>query len=234
MSTVKKKAPASGASKRSTSVKTIAAKAPAKSNGKAKTSGTTAALYEALHEHFGFDAFKGTQEQAILNLQSGRDTFVIMPTGGGKSLCYQLPAMMAEGVAIIVSPLIALMKNQVDLVRSYSSKDDVAHFLNSTLTKKEIKEVHDDLKSGRTKMLYVAPETLTKEENIEFFSSLYNFGQFIHALSCVNSQPIPMYTAGQDYSNTTGIVYSKLLSTMLEEILEENPEAVTDALRLEF
>jgi ATP-dependent DNA helicase RecQ len=171
MSTVKKKSPQSGI-KKSTSVKTIAAKAPAKSNGKAKPTGNTAALYQALQTNFGFDSFKGTQEQAILNLQSGRDTFVIMPTGGGKSLCYQLPAMMAEGVAIIVSPLIALMKNQVDLVRSYSSKDEVAHFLNSTLTKKEIKEVHDDLKSGRTKMLYVAPETLTKEENIEFFSDL--------------------------------------------------------------
>jgi ATP-dependent DNA helicase RecQ len=172
MSTVKKKAPSNGATKKSASVKTIAAMEPAKSNGKSNSTGNHAALYEALHEYFGFDAFKGTQEPAILNLQSGRDTFVIMPTGGGKSLCYQLPAMMAEGVAIIVSPLIALMKNQVDLVRSYSSRDDVAHFLNSTLNKKEIKEVHDDLKSGRTKMLYVAPETLTKEENIEFFSDL--------------------------------------------------------------
>jgi len=129
-------------------------------------------LYEALHTHFGFNAFKGTQEEVIKNLLAGRDTFVIMPTGGGKSLCYQLPALVSEGVAIIVSPLIALMKNQVDLVRGYSSKDDVAHFLNSTLSKKETRVVHDDLLSGRTKMLYVAPETLTKEENIEFFSDL--------------------------------------------------------------
>ncbi|TMI65221.1 MAG: DNA helicase RecQ [Bacteroidetes bacterium] len=129
-------------------------------------------LHAALHEHFGFNKFKGTQEKSIESLLAGRDTFVIMPTGGGKSLCYQLPAMISEGVAIIVSPLIALMKNQVDLVRSYSSQDDVAHFLNSTLNKKEIKEVHDDLKSGRTKLLYVAPETLTKQENLEFFSDL--------------------------------------------------------------
>jgi ATP-dependent DNA helicase RecQ len=129
-------------------------------------------LHEALHEHFGFDSFKGNQEAIIKSLLAGKDTFVIKPTGGGKSLCYQLPAMISEGVAIIISPLIALMKNQVDLVRSYSSKDDVAHFLNSTLTKKEIREVHDDLQSGRTKMLYVAPETLTKQENLEFFSDL--------------------------------------------------------------
>src|SRR5678810_365455 len=129
-------------------------------------------LHEALHEHFGFDKFKGNQEKIIENLLAGKDTFVIKPTGGGKSLCYQLPALVSEGVAIIVSPLIALMKNQVDLVRSYSNIDSVAHFLNSTLTKKEIKEVHDDLKNGKTKMLYVAPETLTKQENLEFFSDL--------------------------------------------------------------
>jgi ATP-dependent DNA helicase RecQ len=129
-------------------------------------------LHEALHEHFGFDKFKGNQEKIIENLLAGKDTFVIKPTGGGKSLCYQLPALVSEGVAIIVSPLIALMKNQVDLVRSYSNIDSVAHFLNSTLTKKEIKEVHDDLTTGKTKMLYVAPETLTKQENLEFFSDL--------------------------------------------------------------
>jgi len=129
-------------------------------------------LHEALQEHFGFSTFKGTQEKVIESLLAGHDTFVIMPTGGGKSLCYQLPAMVSEGVAIVVSPLIALMKNQVDLVRGYSSKDEVAHFLNSTLTKREIKEVHDDLLTGKTKLLYVAPETLTKQENLEFFSDL--------------------------------------------------------------
>lgn len=133
---------------------------------------TSKQLHEAVHEHFGFEAFKGNQEAVIQSILAGNDTFVIKPTGGGKSLCYQLPALMSEGVAIIVSPLIALMKNQVDLVRSYSSKDDVAHFLNSTLTKKEIKEVHDDLLTGKTKMLYVAPETLTKQENLDFFSDL--------------------------------------------------------------
>ncbi|MEI9912561.1 MAG: DNA helicase RecQ [Bacteroidota bacterium] len=129
-------------------------------------------LHKALQEHFGFDKFKDTQEKVIESLLAGHDTFVIMPTGGGKSLCYQLPALVSEGVAIIVSPLIALMKNQVDLVRGYSSNDEVAHFLNSTLNKKEIKEVHDDLLSGKTKLLYVAPETLTKQENIDFFSDL--------------------------------------------------------------
>jgi ATP-dependent DNA helicase RecQ len=129
-------------------------------------------LEQALQEHFGFKKFKDQQEKIIKTLLAGKDTFVIMPTGGGKSLCYQLPAIISEGVAIIVSPLIALMKNQVDLVRGYSSKDDVAHFLNSTLTKKEIKVVQDDLQTGRTKMLYVAPETLTKQDNLDFFNNL--------------------------------------------------------------
>ncbi|HEX3933970.1 MAG TPA: DNA helicase RecQ [Puia sp.] len=129
-------------------------------------------LLAHLQEHFGFNAFKDNQDKIIQSLLAGKDTFVIMPTGGGKSLCYQLPAIISEGVAIIVSPLIALMKNQVDLVRSYSSKDSVAHFLNSTLNKKQIREVHEDLLNGHTKMLYVAPETLTKQENMEFFSDL--------------------------------------------------------------
>ena len=129
-------------------------------------------IYGALKQYFGFTSFKGTQEQAINTLLNGTDTFVIMPTGGGKSLCYQLPALIMEGCAIIVSPLIALMKNQVDLVRGYSEKDHVAHFLNSSLTKAQQREVKLDLVEGRTKLLYVAPETLTKQENLDFFSDL--------------------------------------------------------------
>src|SRR5450432_4473031 len=125
-----------------------------------------------LQQNFGFDVFKEPQEAIIDSLLAGRDTFVIMPTGGGKSLCYQLPAIISKGCAIIVSPLIALMKNQVDLVRGYSSTDHIAHFLNSTLNKGQQKVVKDDLVSGKTKMLYVAPETLTKDENVEFFKDL--------------------------------------------------------------
>lgn len=129
-------------------------------------------IYTGLSTYFGFKEFKGTQEAAIHSLMAGNDTFVIMPTGGGKSLCYQLPAMMMPGCAIIVSPLIALMKNQVDLVRGYSENDEVAHFLNSSLNKGQIKAVKDDLNAGKTKLLYVAPETLTKQENLEYFSDL--------------------------------------------------------------
>ncbi|HEY0299320.1 MAG TPA: DNA helicase RecQ [Arachidicoccus sp.] len=125
-----------------------------------------------LQSHFGFNKFKGRQEEAIHSLLNGHDTFVIMPTGGGKSLCYQLPAMILEGCAIVVSPLIALMKNQVDLVRGYSENDNVAHFLNSSLNKGQIKLVRDDVMTGKTKLLYVAPETLTKQENIDFFRSV--------------------------------------------------------------
>lgn len=135
-------------------------------------SGVEHDLFSPLRQYFGFDAFRGNQEAIINDVLNGNDTFVIKPTGGGKSLCYQLPAMISEGCAIVVSPLIALMKNQVDLVRGYSSNDNVAHFLNSTLSKKEIKEVHDDLNAGTTKMLYVAPETLTRQENLDFFSGL--------------------------------------------------------------
>lgn len=129
-------------------------------------------IYAGLEKYFGFKKFKGRQEDAINSLLSGQDTFIIMPTGGGKSLCYQLPAMLSEGCAIVVSPLIALMKNQVDLVRGYSENDNVAHFLNSSLNKGQIKQVKDDLLAGKTKLLYVAPETLTKQENMDFFGDL--------------------------------------------------------------
>ncbi len=126
-------------------------------------------VQEAAKKYFGFDKFKGNQEAIIQSVLRGKDTFVIMPTGGGKSLCYQLPALMMDGTAIVISPLIALMKNQVDSIRGYSDNDDVAHFLNSSLTKVQIKKVKQDIVDGTTKILFVAPETLTKEENINFF-----------------------------------------------------------------
>ncbi|MDR2804357.1 MAG: DNA helicase RecQ [Dysgonamonadaceae bacterium] len=125
-------------------------------------------LTEELQRHFGFGAFKGNQEAIIRNVLAGNDTFVLMPTGGGKSLCYQLPSLLMKGTAIIISPLIALMKNQVDSMRHFSEDDGVAHFINSSLNKTAIDQVKDDIKQGKTKLLYVAPESLTKEENIEF------------------------------------------------------------------
>ena len=125
-------------------------------------------LTEALKRHFGFDTFKGNQKAIIENVLAGKDTFVLMPTGGGKSLCYQLPSLMMEGTAIVVSPLIALMKNQVDAMRNFSEEDGVAHFINSSLSKSAIDQVKEDIMSGKTKLLYVAPESLTKEENVGF------------------------------------------------------------------
>ena len=129
-------------------------------------------LHEALKKYFGFDSFKDRQEEIVQSILTEHDTLVIMPTGGGKSLCYQLPAILSNGTAIIISPLIALMKNQVDSIRSYSGKDKIAHFLNSSLSKTQVREVKGDIVSGETKMLFVAPETLTKEENIAFFKSV--------------------------------------------------------------
>ncbi|MCX6253348.1 MAG: DNA helicase RecQ [Bacteroidia bacterium] len=129
-------------------------------------------IHDYLKKYFGFDTFKGNQEPIIRNVLAGRDTFVLMPTGGGKSLCYQLPAVMKKGTAIVISPLIALMKNQVDAMRNFSTDDDVAHFLNSSLTKTEITRVKKDVLSGKAKLLYVAPESLTKEENIEFLKNI--------------------------------------------------------------
>lgn len=129
-------------------------------------------LKTALKKYFGFDGFKGEQEAIIQNVLDGRNTFVIMPTGGGKSMCYQLPALISGGTAIIVSPLIALMKNQVDAIRHISESDEIAHFLNSSLSKTEIKKVKEDIVEGKTKLLYVAPESLTKQENIDFLTGV--------------------------------------------------------------
>lgn len=129
-------------------------------------------LTEILKKNFGFDTFKGDQEAVIKNLLDGNDTFVLMPTGGGKSLCYQLPSLIMDGTAIVISPLIALMKNQVDAIRNLNEVDGVAHFLNSSLTKQAIEGVKADVLSGKTKLLYVAPESLTKEDNVDFFKSI--------------------------------------------------------------
>ena len=129
-------------------------------------------LTEVLKENFGFDTFKGDQEAVIKNLLAGNDAFVLMPTGGGKSLCYQLPSLVMEGTAIVISPLIALMKNQVDAIRNLNEEDGVAHFLNSSLSKQAIEDVKEDVLSGKTKLLYVAPESLTKEDNVEFLKSI--------------------------------------------------------------
>ncbi|MBJ2195813.1 MAG: DNA helicase RecQ [Muribaculaceae bacterium] len=129
-------------------------------------------LTHALKRHFGFDKFKGNQEQIMLSLLEGRDVFVLMPTGGGKSLCYQLPSLLMPGTAIVISPLIALMKNQVDAMRNFSTDDGIAHFLNSSLNKSAIDQVKSDILAGKTKLLYVAPESLTKEDNIEFLKTV--------------------------------------------------------------
>lgn len=128
-------------------------------------------LNEKLKRYFGFDKFKGDQEAIIRNLMAGNDTFVLMPTGGGKSLCYQLPSLIMDGTAIVISPLIALMKNQVDVINGLTEEDSVAHFLNSSLNKAAVTQVENDVRSGKTKLLYVAPESLNKEDNLEFFKS---------------------------------------------------------------
>jgi len=133
---------------------------------------TDASIHEYLKRYFGFDTFKGNQGPIIKSILGGNDTFVLMPTGGGKSLCYQLPAVMMEGTAVVISPLIALMKNQVDAMRNFNTTDDVAHFLNSSLTKNAMAKVKQDVMHGNTKLLYVAPESLTKEDNIDFLKNV--------------------------------------------------------------
>jgi ATP-dependent DNA helicase RecQ len=147
---------------------------------------TDATTHDYLKKYFGFDTFRGNQEYIINNVLEGRDTFVLMPTGGGKSLCYQLPAVMKNGTAIVISPLIALMKNQVDAMRNFSTDDDVAHFLNSSLTKSESTRVKKDVLSGKAKLLYVAPESLTKEENIEFLRNIQISFYAIDEAHCIS------------------------------------------------
>jgi len=143
-------------------------------------------LHSALKKYFGFNSFKGLQEEVIKSIVTGQNTFVIMPTGGGKSLCYQLPALIQEGTAIVVSPLIALMKNQVDAIRGVSQEEGIAHVLNSSLNKTEIKKVKSDITSGVTKLLYVAPESLTKEENVEFLRSVKISFMAIDEAHCIS------------------------------------------------
>jgi ATP-dependent DNA helicase RecQ len=143
-------------------------------------------LYEVLKKVFGFDSFKGNQEAIINNILQDKDTFVIMPTGGGKSLCYQLPALIKDGTAIIISPLIALMKNQVDSIRSFGQETNIAHFMNSSLSKQEITQVKADIVAGDTKLLYVAPETITKEENIDFLKSIQISFYAIDEAHCIS------------------------------------------------
>ena len=128
----------------------------------------TTHLTDELQKYFGFNRFKSQQETIIKNTLDGKDAFVIMPTGGGKSMCYQLPALISEGCAIVVSPLIALMKNQVDAIRGFNKDDAIAHVLNSSLSKREVTKVKEDVEKGKTKLLYVAPESLTKDEYINF------------------------------------------------------------------
>ena len=147
----------------------------------------TSQIHSKLKEFFGFGTFKGNQEEIIVNLLRGRDSFVIMPTGGGKSLCYQLPALLLPGTAIVVSPLIALMKNQVDAIRGFvSGNEGIAHFLNSSLNKAQIAEVREDLQSGVTKLLYVAPESLTKEDNVAILRDIHISFYAVDEAHCIS------------------------------------------------
>jgi ATP-dependent DNA helicase RecQ len=168
-------------------------------------------LKESLKKHFGFSKFKGLQEEVIENLLQIKNTFVIMPTGGGKSLCYQLPALIQEGTALVVSPLIALMKNQVDAIRGISSNDGIAHVLNSSLNKTEVKKVKDDLTSGMTKLLYVAPESLAKKETIEFFKTIKISFLAVDEAHCISEWG---HDFRPEYRN---------LRTMLEQIGQQIP-----------
>ncbi len=186
---------------------------------------TNHSLQTALKKYFGFSDFKGNQKVIIQSLLNGHDTFVIMPTGGGKSLCYQLPAFISEGTAIIVSPLIALMKNQVDAIRGLSTNDNVAHVLNSSLTKKEAEQVKNDIQDGYTKLLYVAPESLTKKENINFLKSVKLSFFAIDEAHCISEWG---HDFRPEYRNLRNIIHSigktpiiALTATATEKVQED-------------
>lgn len=186
---------------------------------------TNHSLQTALKKYFGFSDFKGNQKVIIQSLLNGHDTFVIMPTGGGKSLCYQLPAFISEGTAIIVSPLIALMKNQVDAIRGLSTNDNVAHVLNSSLTKKEAEQVKNDIRDGLTKLLYVAPESLTKKDNINFLKSVKLSFFAIDEAHCISEWG---HDFRPEYRNLRNIIHSigktpiiALTATATEKVQED-------------
>ncbi len=183
---------------------------------------------EKLKDFFGFDGFKGNQEAVINNLLEGNDGFVIMPTGGGKSLCYQLPALMLEGTAVVVSPLIALMKNQVDALRGFSTENGIAHVMNSSLTKRELLQVKEDIVSGITKLLYVAPESLTKEENIEFLAGQNISFYAIDEAHCISEWG---HDFRPEYRNLRSIIHRISIKPIIALTATATPKVQSDIIK---